>query len=112
MNYMLFVKGFASCQEDKNFNKPDFFAVLMSYVPCAQFLHLILQDGCLLIFGGVIQIDDERTNELQKMWLCVPSLVTLSWCAITDSVNTDTLLHNKHSVIQLGVPSYLVDSLL
>ena len=71
-----------------------------------------LQDGCLFVFGGVIHIDDERTNELQRLWLCVPSLVTLSWCAVTDFVDTDALLHNKHAVIQLGVPSYLLESLL
>ena len=64
----------------------------------------------MYIFGGVEWIGEdegERTNNVLKMWLVVPSLEKLSWEALCDTIPPDRRL----DTCKLGnvcVPRYLL----
>ncbi|XP_041349835.1 kelch domain-containing protein 10-like [Gigantopelta aegis] len=64
--------------------------------------------GCLYSFGGVTKIDDVRTSVVQRMWLKIPSLKELSWnvlCGLMPQFSEQ----NKHTLVDLGVPSNFLD---
>ncbi|WAR26504.1 KLD10-like protein [Mya arenaria] len=67
-------------------------------------------DGCLFVFGGVTKIDTERTNDLQCVWLAIPSLRTMSWSVVWSCLDKTRLAETRSRLLQLGVPADLLQS--
>ena len=66
----------------------------------------------MYIFGGIERIDenqDERTNNVLKMWLVIPPLEKLCWELLCNTIPKDRRLDTKR-LGTLGVPKYLLAS--
>lgn len=68
------------------------------------------QNGRMITFGGVIEIDTERTSNVFAVWLKLPSLRELTWDYITQ------LAPNLYQVeplklFEMGIPLDLIERL-
>lgn len=62
----------------------------------------------MYVFGGITEVDIERTNDIYKIWIKIPSLKQLSWHSF--------FLHVKHIdridrtlLLEAGVPQEYVE---
>ena len=97
--WMLNVKTFSWLKISQTLPRPTFFHSAA-----------VTSEGCMYIFGGVEWIaedEGERTNNVLKMWLVVPSLETLCWEALCDTIPPDGRLDTS-KLGSLCVPKYLL----
>ncbi|XP_025107786.1 kelch domain-containing protein 10-like isoform X2 [Pomacea canaliculata] len=67
----------------------------------------VSQSGCMYIFGGVVSTDserEERTNEIHKIWLHIPSLKEMAWLVMSDYLTSSPSLPTRGELLKLGVP--------
>ena len=65
----------------------------------------------MYIFGGIEKVDEgqERTNNVLKMWLVIPSLERMCWDTLCDAIPENFKL-NTNKLAELGTPKYLLTS--
>jgi len=66
--------------------------------------------GLMVVHGGVVQIDTQRSSKVFAIWLRVPSLKESSWQVLVQS-QPAVLQQSKQSLLKVGVPPDLVDRL-
>ncbi|XP_077986715.1 kelch domain-containing protein 10-like [Glandiceps talaboti] len=84
---------------------------LRARLPQPVYFHsaAITPAGCMYIHGGVTSIyGDERTAELYRIWLYVPSLLELCWFKVVSLIpRLEKLSHS--TLVSLGIPRQLID---
>ncbi|XP_050412713.1 kelch domain-containing protein 10 [Patella vulgata] len=68
----------------------------------------VTQNGCMYVFGGVVHIEDKRSNKIYRIWLKLPPLAELCWNILCDEVK-DWTVWTKHHLLELGIPSHYID---
>ena len=99
--------------DNLKFNSKIFFNFFQA-LPHPTYFHsaAVTKEGCMYIFGGIERIGedrDERTNNVFKMWLVIPTLERLSWEALCDAIPHDRRLDTSR-LGSLCVPKYLLTS--
>ncbi|XP_070557511.1 kelch domain-containing protein 10-like isoform X2 [Ptychodera flava] len=79
-------------------------------MPVPSFFHsaAITPSGCMYYFGGVVNLDDsQRTGEICRIWLAVPSLFELCWHHVAALI-PDLASLSDERLITMGIPRSLI----
>ena len=90
------------------------FFSIFKVLPHPTYFHsaAVTPEGCMYVFGGIERIgenQDERTNNVLRMWLVIPSLEKLCWKSLCDTIPQDQRLDTER-LANVGVPKYLLTS--
>lgn len=115
----MYMCGGLSCDQIKDdvwkFHLPSLqWTKLQVAFPCPVYFHSteVTHHGCLMVFGGVWKLNEERTNKIQSIWLHVPTLQVLCWNIVIGNISIPSGVINKHTLLSLGVPQQILETVL
>ncbi|XP_068224111.1 kelch domain-containing protein 10-like [Palaemon carinicauda] len=82
-----------------------------SPVPLYFHSSAVTEAGCMYMFGGVKNLEEEkRTARVTKVWLVIGKLQDICWDALCHYAPNITSLPPA-TLLQMGIPMYIVDNL-